>query len=721
MNDTILINDQWYVSAESARADERTRVLKHRDTFALFDRFGDIEHIGTGQQGLYHLGTRFLSRYQLTVNRLRPMLLNSTLSQDNTMLAVDLTTPDLFQEERLATPRNTVHVARYKLLWENVLYERLHAVNYLDHPMEVLVAFEFSADFCDIFEVRGMRRAHRGTMLDPVIAERSIELGYRGLDGVLRRTRIEFSTPPTHLDAQGAHFALTLRSQDIAEIIITTVCETSSRNTAALDFDAAYTSLQREVRVNRSEMAEITTSNEQFNDWISRSAADLHMLLTRKPELTYPYAGVPWFSTIFGRDGIITALQYLWLDPSVARGVLSYLAANQADSINAEQDAEPGKILHEVRTGEMAALHEVPFGRYYGSVDSTPLFIMLAEAYFNRSGDRHFLDSIWPNVLRALEWIDHYGDVDGDGFVEYSRRDPSGLVQQGWKDSGDSIFHADGELAEGPIAVCEVQGYTYRARLGAASLARALGDEALARELESKAQKLQQQFEKAFWCEDIGTYALALDGRKRPCRVRASNAGHLLFCGIAAPNRARRVAETLLSDDSFSGWGVRTLAASQARYNPMSYHNGSVWPHDNGIVAVGLARYGFCDLAIKILNGMFDASAHMDLHRLPELFCGFKRLPGKGPTLYPVACSPQAWASGALFHLLQACLNLSFSPTKPQLRFSFPQLPEYLQRVQIKNLRMGGGTLDLMLHRHPRDVGVNVVRKEGDVEVTVLM
>jgi glycogen debranching enzyme len=424
---------------------------------------------------------------------------------------------------------------------------------------------------------------------------------------------------------------------------------------------------------------------------------------------------VPWFNTPFGRDGIITALQCLWLRPDLARGVLGYLAATQAREVIPAQDAEPGKILHETRNGEMAALGEMPFGRYYGSVDATPLFVLLAGVYYERTADRPLAEALWPHVEAALGWIDR----DGDGFVEYQRRADDGLIHQGWKDSDDAVAHADGTPATGPIALCEVQGYVYAARRAGAVLAAALGMPERAAALERRADTLRERFEAAFWCDDLGTYALALDGDKRPCRVRSSNAGQCLFGGIAAPDRAARVARGLMAPEFFSGWGIRTLAATEVRYNPMSYHNGAVWPHDNALIAYGAARYGLHDLAVRALAGLFAAGTYFDLNRTPELFCGFDRQPGEGPVPYPVACAPQAWAAGSVFLLLQACLGLGVSAVERQVWFHQPQLTSFVPELRITNPEVAGAVVDLHLVRHGDDVGVNVLRRVGDLAVVV--
>ncbi len=717
-DEIIRVNDAYYILATSTRVDDRRRVLKHGDTFGVFDRYGDIENVGPPEFGIYHHDTRYLSRLTLRLGSYRPLLLSSTVKEDNALLTVDLTNPDVPQPDGVVVPRGTLHVFRSKLLWDTTCYDHLRLHNYGRLPMVLSLVFELDADFADLFEVRGMDRQRRGTLHAPRIDGNALEFAYEGLDSRRRRTRIFCNPMPTELSAGLVRYNIRLEPGAAAEFELAIHCEFDgapvSNGNGSPGYREAMSMVATAFETTREREPEIVTSNSQFNDWLNRSLADLHLLRTETEAGAYPYAGIPWFCTPFGRDGIITALQCLWFDPMIARGVLSFLAATQADHDNPEQDAQPGKILHEARTGEMAALQEVPFGRYYGSVDATPLFIMLANAYYQRTGDATFSRQIWPHVLRALEWIDRDGDMDGDGFVEYARRNPQGLVQQGWKDSVDSVFHKDGTPAAAPIALCEVQGYVYAAKRGAADLARALQlDLDLAATLTAQAESLRQQFEDRFWCEELGTYALALDGDKRLCRVRTSNPGHCLYTGIVSLERARRTAATMMEEASFSGWGVRTVAASETRYNPMSYHNGSIWPHDNALLAAGFARYGLQKEAARVLSGLFEASRWFELHRLPELFCGFHRRLGESPTLYPVSCSPQAWAAGAVLLLIQACLGLQVIGPTQELALTDPYLPTFLREIQINGLRIGEGSIDLALLRQQDTVHVTVTRAHG--------
>jgi glycogen debranching enzyme len=709
--------DQYYIQATSSPIDERTRVLKQGETFAIFDHFGDIVPFGLGEQGLYHEGTRHLSRIDLRLNGVRPLLLSSAVREDNDLLVTDLTNPDIPLDGNGVFPKDILHIFRSKLLWEAGCYERLRLTNHGLEPVTLTLALRFAADFVDIFEVRGTTRPRRGRLLDPRTDGGRLVLAYEGLDGVARRTIIECSPAPRRIEGDEVVFTVSLPPQASDTIFCTVKCETSGRAVPVRSYDDAYGAVRAAFVEGRDRRPKIETANEQFNDWIGRSTADLQMMLTATPHGLYPYAGVPWFSAPFGRDGIITALELLWIDPEVARGVLAYLAATQATDVNAAQDAEPGKILHEARGGEMAALGEIPFGRYYGSVDSTPLFVVLAGAYYERTGDRAFIESIWPNIEAALQWMETYGDADGDGLVEYIRHTPDGLAQQGWKDSHDSVFHADGTMAEPPIALCEVQAYVYLAKLRAAELSALRGDVRRAAQLEAQAEELRARFETSFWSEELSAYVIALDGHKRPCRVRASNAGHCLFGRIASAERAAQVARTLTADDMFSGWGVRTLSTGEVRYNPMAYHNGSVWPHDNALIARGFANYGLTGAAMAVFRGQFDLSLFVDQRRMPELVCGFRRRSGEGPTLYPVACAPQSWAAAALFMLLQSSLGVTIRAPQRQIVFEHALLPEFLPWVKVLNLRVGDGSVDLLLERHEFDVGIQVLRRSGQVEI----
>jgi glycogen debranching enzyme len=693
------------------------RTMKQDDCFLVFDSHGDIGASPGGPDGLFYCDTRYLSHFELLINGLQPLLLGSNLSDDNCVLSVDLTNPDIYYEKRVVLQKNLLHVARTVFVWRSTLFHCFAVRNFSADRVRLLLSITFDNDFADVFEVRGTQRARRGTVRS-LIEGNAADFIYLGLDGKRRRTRVVFEPTPTHLSPSLASFQLDLEPHNAVSLYCTVSCdsdETDPPPPFLKSLRLAHRDLKQLIKVG----TEIETSNHVFNEVLRRATADLAILLTHTRQGPYPYAGIPWYSTTFGRDGLITALQCLWLDPRVALAVLKRLAAYQATDYDPESDAEPGKILHEMRAGEMAALHEVPFGLYYGSVDSTPLFVVLAGRYAQATGDFGTLRDLWPAIERALAWIDGPGDRDQDGFVEYFKATPRGLSNQGWKDSFDAVFHADGRLAEGPIALAEVQGYVYAAKKLASWAAGHLGFTERARQLDAEAEALAQRFEDAFWCEEIGTYAIALDGDKQPCRVATSNAGQVLFSGIARRDHAGRVARQLMEPDFFSGWGVRTVAVDEARYNPMSYHNGSVWPHDNAMIATGLARYGDSKAATRIFQGLFDAATYMDLRRLPELFCGFPRCRGRGPTLYPVACAPQAWSSGAFFAMLQASLGVEQDPIAKVIRFRNPTLPAFLDSVILRGLKAGVASVDLSVRRHgDGKISLQILEARGDIEVT---
>jgi glycogen debranching enzyme len=707
----------FYITATQA-VDRPRRTLKDGDTFAVLDSYGDIVAAPGGPDGLFYQDTRYLSHLELLINEKRPLLLGSNIRDDNSALFVDLTNPDFVFGQHVVLEKDTVHVSRTIFLWRETAYQRFGLRNYGDRTIDLRLSILFESDFADLFEVRGSHRERRGIATTKRRGDDQVVLNYLGLDAKMRHTTLTFDPSPDRLATSMAVYDIHLAPGEMWPIFLTAGCDQTA--TRPLPFRRGFIAARRWMREATRDRTSIQTSNERFNEMLCQSAADLAMLMTDTPQGSYPYAGIPWYSTTFGRDGLITALQMLWWRPDVARGVLQRLAAYQAKTTDPLADSEPGKILHEMRRGEMAALREVPFGLYYGSVDSTPLFVLLAGLYAERTGDDATIATLWPAIEAALNWIDGPGDPDGDGFVEYKRATGEGLANQGWKDSHDAIFHADGRLAEGNIALAEVQGYVYAAKRKAARVAQRLGRDADALKLDAEATRLAERFEAAFWCPEIETYALALDGAKNPCRVRTSNAGQVLFSGIAGSDRASRVAAGLMQPRFFSGWGIRTLARGEARYNPMSYHNGSVWPHDNALIALGLARYEHKRSIETLFEGLFSAATYMDLRRLPELFCGFKRQRGYGSTLYPVACQPQAWASATPFTLLEASLGLEFDPFNGEIRLRNPRLPAFLDEVILRNLQLGQSSVDVRVRRRNDTVSLDTPRTNGDIRVSIV-
>lgn len=714
------LNTQFFIPATASLHERRPRTLKHGDSFAVFDHSGDAISGPGSPEGLYYRDTRHLSHLFLTVNGQRPILLSSGLRDDNTMLTCDLANPDFVGADgQVEVEHDLIHIRRTRFLWNSAVYERITLRNFDKLTRRISIGIGFDADFRDLFEIRGTVRLQRGTMEPPDVGPDMVKLRYRGLDDMERVTRIEFDPPPQELTATQARFDVVISPAERCMIFMRIGCIAEhSDDELPKRFLKSLREAMQGSRQSLKRGASIWSSNPLFNEVTRRAVADISMLSTDTEYGPYPYAGIPWFSTIFGRDAIITAMQTLWLDPAISRGVLGYLAAHQATRVDPAADAEPGKILHEVRHGEMAELGEVPFRHYYGSIDSTPLFIMLASAYMERTDDVAFIASIRPHIEAALNWIDVYGDRDGDGFVEYGRLTDAGLVNQGWKDSHDSVFHADGTIARGPIALAEVQAYVFGAWMAASRIFARLGNAREAERYQERAAAMRAAFDAAFFDEELGTFVLALDGQKRPCRVRSSNAGHVLFAGLAREDRAAAVVRSLMAPASFSGWGIRTIASTEARYNPMSYHNGSIWPHDNALIAAGFSRYGYRKEAAKIFEGLFAAATYVDQMRLPELFCGFPRRRSQGPTFYPVACSPQAWSAAAPLFLIQASLGLSFNTDARQVRLIDPTLPDFLNNLKLSNLTIGDARVDVELENMAGNV---VVKSAHDDSASVLI
>lgn len=685
--------------------------LKDGNLFLLADALGDID----GDGGLFCDDTRMLSRLQLQVAGSRPALLGAAVSQDNVLFTAQLTNRPLPAPGERSIPQSVIHLERSRFLWAGHLYERVKITNFSGRDAQLPLSLHFAADFADIFEVQGHERQRRGELLAPLIEAAAVRLSYRGLDR-LRAVEIRFSCAPLSLSGEEAQLCFSVQRGRTAELFIEIGPETAARP-GGQRFDEALASACASMRTRTEVGAAVRTSGRLFDQWLDKSRSDLALLTTELPTGPYPYAGIPWFATSFGRDGIITALQTLWLDPRLAAGVLSFLASTQAHEQSAFRDSEPGKILHEMRRGEMAALREVPFGQYYGGVDTTPLFVMLAGAYESRTGDGALIDRLWPNLLAATAWMEHRLEHSGTGFIDYARASGSGLQNQGWKDSRDSIFHADGTFPPTPIAVVEVQGYAYAAFQAMARLAAGRAEKSRGAAWLARAEQLRADIERRFWLPQLNFYALAIDGEGQPCGVQASNAGHLLYCGVPSAERGALVAHALLGERFVSGWGIRTLAEGEARYNPMSYHDGTVWPHDTALCAAGIARYAGRAPVVDLLSQMFEAATHFGM-RLPELYCGFVRAPGQGPTPYPGACVPQSWACASVFMLLQACLGLEVDGARREVHVDQPLLPIGIESMRLSDLAVGEARLDLEFERVQHQVLVAPVRAT-DVHVYV--
>ncbi len=682
------------VQPAATAASFTTHVLKDGDSFLVANAYGDIEG---DSDGLFHDDTRLLSVARMRIAGARPEMLSATVTRDNVFFVAHLTNQPLPPLGVNPLPSGLLHVMRTRFLSGNRLYERLRFHNFGLQPVRAPLHFAYDADFRDMFEVRGVERPARGETQPARIGDASITFGYRGLDGRLRESVVAFSKRPASLDADGAAFELALEPGGSDELFIEVGLVEQATPTLAR-YRQAAAHARRRMRARSRRGARVRSGGPLFGDWLERSRADLALLTSDLPTGPYPFAGIPWFSTPFGRDAVITSLQTLWLNPGLARGVLAFLAEHQAHESSSFLDAAPGKIMHETRKGEMARLRELPFGLYYGGVDTTPLFVMLAGAYATRTGDLGFVDRLWPALKAATAWIERTCDRNPLGLLDYARGEDSGLANQGWKDSEDSVFHADGRMPPGPIALVEVQGYAFAALRAMAALALRRGEAADAARWQQRAHALRETVEQRFWMRDRGYYGIAIDGEGALCEVLASNPGHLLYVGLPAPDRAARTSARLLSPAFASGWGLRTLAEGEARYNPMSYHNGSVWPHDTALCAAGIARGGDRDGAVRLLRGMFDTASHFDM-RLPELFCGFARKHGNTPVSYPVACLPQAWAAGSCFMLLQACLGVEVDGWANEIRVRRPRLPLGIDQVSVRGLQVGERSIDLVFTR----------------------
>jgi glycogen debranching enzyme len=689
-------------------------------TFFAATRHGNLMPPSAPHIGLFYNDTRYLSELELRVNGQEPVVLSSTTAGADAS-RVELTVRGgTVPGENLDLPVNTVYVHREQLLDSDHLYDVLEIQSFLDSEVTLTVELRFAADFMDIFQVRGLLRGKSGTYYEPDVQDSRVCFVYEGLDNQTRVTELCFDPQPQTLEGHRAVWRRRLAPHGstriqttIAMLIGDLVREDCAPHSPPPTFDEVHAHSTKRDSDWREACTHFHSDNDIFDAVLESSTEDFYALRMPEPAGTAVAAGVPWFAALFGRDSLLSSYETLILDPELACGTLRVLASYQGQESNDERDEDPGKILHERRSGEMTATGEVAFGRSYGSVDSTPLFLVLAHEYFRWTADEALMRELKNAIEAATNWILDYADLDGDGLLEYKRRNPKGLFNQGWKDSGDAMRHSDGQIAQPPIALVEVQGYAVRALHGASELLRLLGEKELANRAAERSEELRKLIEERFWMEDRKYYAMALDHEKAPLRVDASNAGHLLFSRAISVERARQTAKRLLGDGLFSGWGVRTLASAERYYNPMSYHCGSVWPHDNALIGYGMARYGLHHGACKVFQALYEAAVHFRDYRLPELFCGVERQTKSEPVHYPVSCSPQAWAAGAPFLLLTGLLGLRPSAEKGELCIVDPHLPPFLSKLRVDNLRIGGSRVTLQFKREGQRTSCHVADVRG--------
>ena len=684
-------------------------------TFLATRISGDIAPAGAPDVGFFHDDTRFLSAMEMRVGGLRTVLL-SAHTEKTFFSQIELTTNNIHLRDSFDLPENTIHIRREQMLCDDVMFERTTFSNFNLHTVEFSVEMDYQADFVDVFQVRGLGRNHHGQFFQPVVRESTIAFYYRGRDNVLRQTLVEMDPTPAEIGGQVARWDLRIEPSQQVQLGVRVTPRVQARQRTAIARDFNTNLLQRREAFNewKEETTHFKSSNDVFDVTMQTAISDFHALQIPDGGESVIAAGIPWFATMFGRDSIIAAYQSLPLNPQLATDTLRVLARYQGKEYNDWRDEEPGKILHEYRKGEMTLSGEMPFGPYYGTIDATPLWLILLSETWNWTADEELITDLLPAAYKALDWIDKYGDLDGDGFVEYLRRSKKGLANQGWKDSWDANMHSNGTVAQPPIALSEVQGYVYDAKYRMASVLRAFGDPDRADKLKQDCIDLAKRFDKAFWMPERGFYAMALDSEKKPLEVISSNPGHLLFTRIISRERARTVVNRLMQPDMFSGWGWRTMSCDEKVFNPLSYHRGSVWPHDNSIIAHGMALNEYREPVLKVFTTLFHAALSFRDYRLPELFCGVQRKENDVPVHYPVSCSPQAWASGTLFLVLNSLLGIRPSAPRKEVNIINPVLPDWLDYLHVRNFRIGKSRLGLDFTRRGTRTHCNVVDVEGE-------
>ncbi len=700
-------------------------VIKDQDLFFLAETDGSVPMSADHGFGLYYHDCRFLNGYEMHLGDTKPQTLVATGEQGFRAI-FELTNDDI-----KTAGKKVIAKERIGIKWERIvcgpalsLYELITFQNFSPEPVAFPVSFELRCGFEDIFAVRGLLEEVPGKRHPPAWKNEVLNFRYDGKDGLYRGLFVSFTPAPDKPGPTGAQFHLHLQPQESRQIRITLTASEASQPSSAKaaaqpDLARMAEDLHRDARASVARKSEIRTGSLLLKNVILRSLCDLHMLKSKLAGEQFFAAGLPWFATLFGRDSLITALETLAFEPAIAEQTLRLLARYQGQRVDDWRDEQPGKILHEVRDGELAHLDEIPHSPYYGTIDATPLFLILLGRHAAWTGDLTLFNDLRLQVERALIWIAQFGDVNGDGYIEYYSNVHGGLINQGWKDSGDAIINADGNLATPPIALVEAQAYVYHAKCLIADLYRRVGEDRRAQQLLQEAEQLRARFNRDFWLEPQGHYALALQAEHRPAAVLSSNPGHALWAGIADADKADSMARKFMSEAMWSGWGVRTLSTQERRYNPIGYHLGTVWPHDNAILAAGLRRYGIDDAAARIFEGMLRAAMRFPNYRLPELFAGFPRHTYGVPVRYPVANHPQAWAAGAVPYLLETMLGLMPAAFERRLHIVRPMLPEFAHYLEVIGLRVGSGSVDLRFERGKTGVDVKVLTVTGKLDVDV--
>jgi len=701
-------------------------VIKQGNVFFLSQPEGDVPLTREHGFGLYYHDCRYLNGYELMVGDEHPEPL-AARSSEGARAVFQLTTPEFQSLDGRTIDRETVGLKWERLIdaESRIMHERLDIQNFGFEPVEFMLRMRFRAEFEDVFAIRGILRESGGKRWRPRWIDKRLVFSYSGGDGVFRSLAIHFDPLPAAVKGAGVEFRLAFKPGETRQLRIALAIDEVERPVKRA---AAHVRTSLDLPAGRASRDEWTKPETEFDcdsllltRVMRRSLMDLQMLKTSLGGDEFFAAGIPWFATLFGRDSLIASLQALAFWPETPAHTLRLLARYQGTEVNEWRDEQPGKILHELRVGELARMNKIPHTPYYGTIDATPLFLILLSQHAQWTGDLALFQELRPSVDRALDWIDRYGNEAGDGYVSYSGNTKEGLLNQGWKDSGDAVMTSDGRLAHPPIALAEVQGYVYLAKMSIAELFERAGEPRQAARLREEAEGLRLRFNRDFWMEDEGCYAMALETGHRPCRVISSNAGQALWAGIADEHQAGRVVKRLMQPDMFNGWGIRTLSLQERRYNPMGYHLGTVWPHDNSMIAAGFRRYGFDEEARRVFVGLLDAAIEFEDHRLPELFTGFGRSEYGVPVRYPVACHPQAWAAAAVPYLVQVSLGLTPKAFEKRLEIVRPCLPDFVRRAEIRRLRVGKGSVDLRFERN-RDgfLETHVSRVAGDLSVDIL-